>query len=355
MLEQDGHNPLVSVVVPCLNRAKYLVPTLESILEQDYGNVECIVVDGGSKDGTLDLLREYGGRIKWLSEPDHGPPDAINKGWKICRGEILAWLNADDLWAPGAVTNAVSYLAEHPEVDVVYGDCGLIDAEGGYLRTLRVADWNLRYAVEYCDHVIHQAASFMRRGILERVGWLYPKLSHDHELWLRISLAGGKMRRMPALLAYARDHSDNLGYRSDLVVPVKVGLTEEFFESPAVPPELAHIRRRALSNTYLRCIQYVLKDSLTKQELRRKIASLVWRAVCADPSNFLSAGKRLRKGLKRASRKSADAVIKRKRKSATPDLVGSQVSAAVVRRHLPSDQLTTQDPIEPTVPSSQKD
>lgn len=321
MPNQSRQNPLVSVVVPCLNRANYLIPTLESILQQDYPNIECIVMDGGSTDSTLDILRSYDARLKWRSEPDHGPPDAINKGWKMCGGEILAWLNADDVWAPGAVSKAVNYFLEHPEADVIYGDCGLIDAEGEYLTTLRVPDWDLRYAVEHCDHIIHQAASFMRRGILERVGWLYPKLSHDHELWLRISLAGGKLQRIPELLAHARDHSGNLGYRSDLVIPVKVGLTERFFENPDLQPELAQIRRRALSNAYLRCIQYVLKDSLSKQQLRRKITGLVWRAVCADPLNFLSAVKRLRKGLKRASRKSSDRGAKRKRKLGTGDFV----------------------------------
>lgn len=300
-LAEDG--PLVSVVIPCRNVGHYLPQAIESVLQQDYPRLECIVMDGASTDDTQEMLRRYDGRIRWLSEPDRGPQDAINKGWKLCGGDILAWLNADDVWEPGAVSRAVSYFLEHPEVDVVYGDCGLIGPAGEYLTTMRVADWDLMHAVEYCDHIIHQAASFMRRNILQRVGWLYPKLCHDHELWLRISLAGGQLHRIPGILAHARDRAENLGYRSEEVVPLKVGLTEEFFKNPGLPPEFAKIRQRALSNAYLACIQYVLKDSLSKQELKQRITRLVLQAISKDPSNFLRAMNRLRKARKRLSRR----------------------------------------------------
>lgn len=279
--------PLVSVIVPSFNRADFLVPTIESILRQDYPRIECIVVDGGSTDETLGILRSYGGRIKWLSEPDAGPPDAINKGWRMCSGEILTWLNADDVWAPGAVSTAVAYFRDHPEVDVVYGDCGIIDKDGKPISRLRVRDWDLRLAVEHCDHIIHQAASFMRRQILQRVGWLYSNLCHDHELWLRIALAGGRFGRVPALLAYARDHAGNLGYVSDLVVPLKLRLTREFFARPELPQELLALRKRAVSNAYLRGVYYVAMDRLRFRQLSLRLLTLACHAIRADPSNLL--------------------------------------------------------------------
>ncbi len=284
--------PLVSVVIPCLNRADYLVPTIESVLQQDYPNIDCLVVDGGSTDDTLDILRRYDGRIKWISEPDKGPPDAINKGWRICNGEILAWLNADDLWAPGAVNKAVSYLKKHPEIDVVYGDCGIIDQHGDLVKIVRVREWDLEYAVKYCDYIIYQAASFMRRSILQRVGWLYPKLCHDHELWLRISLAGGNLQHLRFHLADARDHQGNLGSRSDLVVPLKLDLTRGFFARPNLPPYLSGLRDRAMSNSYLRGIDYVLGDRLSWHQYWPRIFGLTWQAIWADPSNLLRILKR---------------------------------------------------------------
>jgi glycosyltransferase involved in cell wall biosynthesis len=314
--------PLVSVVIPCHNTGQYLAQAIESVLQQDYPRLECIVMDGASTDNTIEILRRYEGRILWRSEPDQGPQEAINKGWKLCQGEILAWLNADDLWAPGAVSIAVSYFLAHPEVDVLYGDCGLIGPAGEYYSTMRPRDWDLRYAIEHCDHIIHQAASFMRRGILERVGWLYPNRCHDQDLWLRISLAGGKLQRIPALLAHARDRSDNLGNRSDEVAALKVGLTEKFFDHPWLPPEFTGLRRRAISNAYLRCIDYILKDPRpSKAELRRRIIDVVWQAVCSDPSNMLPAASRLRRALKRLSRKFSPRPGKRKRKSRSNDLV----------------------------------
>lgn len=277
--------PLVSVVIPCLNRADFLVPTIESVLEQDYPHIECVVVDGGSTDDTEAILRRYTGRLRWISEPDRGPPDAINKGWRMCRGDILTWLNADDVWAPGAVSAAISYFIEHPEADVVYGDCGLIDREGKHISTAHVQDWDLKRAVEYCDHTIHQAASFVRRAILERVGWLWPKLGHDHELWLRISLAHGKLHRIPVLLAYARHHDGNLGYHADVIIPLKVGITTNFFSNQNLPPGFADLRRRAVSNSYLRCLDYVYLGRFRLLRDVPRSLGLLYQAIKADKSN----------------------------------------------------------------------
>lgn len=342
MKQLVNNPPLVSVVIPCRNTGQYLVQAIESVLRQDYPRLECIVMDGASTDNTLEILRGYEGRLRWVSEPDHGPQDAINKGWKHCRGEILAWLNADDLWQPGAVSTAVSYFLEHPEADVVYGDCGLIGPSGEYYTTMRVIDWDLRYAVECCDHIIHQAASFMRRDILERVGWLYPKLCHDHDLWLRISLAGGKLHRIPALLAHARDRSDNLGNRSDEVVALKVGLTKKFFASPGVPQELVQIRQRAISNAYLRCIDFMLKDARPKAELRQKIIGTVWHAIHSDPSNIPSAISRLRRALKRLSRRFSSRSAERKSRS--DRLLNSPIPGCTNPPAIPFRSTSTDDP-----------
>jgi len=282
-----GELPRVSVVIPCLNRANFLVPTIESVLRQDYPRIECIVVDGGSTDGTLDILARYEGRIKWLSEPDRGPPDAINKGWRMCNGEILAWLNADDLWAPGAVSKAVAWFREHPGADVVYGDCGIIDGDGKCTSIACVREWDLAYAVQYCDHVIYQAASFIKRPILERVGWLYPKLLHDHELWLRISLSGGNICHVPTLLAYARHHEENLGYRSDLVIPLKLEITRAFFDKPNLPASLLRLRNRAISNAYLRGVNCLFFDRFKCSRDIPRSLGLIAQALKADRSNLL--------------------------------------------------------------------
>lgn len=280
----------VSVVIPCLNRASFLVPTLQSVLQQDYPYLECIVIDGGSTDGTVEILRSYGNRIKWISEPDKGHADAINKGWHMSQGEILAWLNADDIWVvPDAVSKMVAYLKAYPEVDVVYGDCGSIDGDGNVVGKSYLHEWNLEYAVEYCDHCIPQPAAFIRRSILEKVGWLdndfYQK--KDHELWLRIGLVG-KIQHLPVLAAHARNIK-GLSFKGKSAATACIQLTEKFFSLPNVPQSLQEKKQRALSNSYVVGMHYAFLGGCYWQ--------IVWpyalKAVMADPSNLAYILKRI--------------------------------------------------------------
>ncbi|MDQ2974278.1 MAG: glycosyltransferase [Acidobacteriota bacterium] len=255
--------PLVSVVIPCLNRAHFLIPTIESVLQQDYPHVECIVVDAGSTDETVDILKGYGDRIKWVSEPDNGHADAINKGWRMAGGEILAWLNADDVWvAPEAVSTAVQYLNAHQEVDVVYGDCGEIDVHGTVVGMSYLQEWDLEYAVEHCDHCIPQPAAFLRRRIVEKVGYLdtdFNLSKKDHELWLRIGLAG-TIHYIPVLLAHARSCPGYMSQRGDITASACLDLTRKFFALPGVPEKIRKKERRAISNAYLKGLDYAFAD-----------------------------------------------------------------------------------------------
>ncbi|MBI2766307.1 MAG: glycosyltransferase [Chloroflexi bacterium] len=249
--------PLVSVVVPTYNRAGYLRETIDSILGQDYPDIECIVVDANSNDGTLELLESYGDRIRWISEPDNGAFDAINKGWRMSHGTILAWLNADDRWEPGAVAAAVEHFTRHPGVDVLYGDCGGIDPAGRMLQVFPARDWDFPAALVVCDHIINQASSFMSRRIIERVGGLYPAWCHDHDLWLRIAAAGGVFEAVHVMFASARMQDGNLGNNPAVVIPAKVGLTRRFFDLPDLPGDWRRLRRRAISNAYVRGFDYI--------------------------------------------------------------------------------------------------
>lgn len=275
-------NPLVSVVIPCLNRADFLIPTIESILQQDYPHIECIVVDGGSTDGTLEILKSYGSRITWISEPDNGHADAINKGWQMSKGEILAWLNADDLWdVPHAVGQTVTYFQTHLDIDVVYGDCGLIDANGKLIRMADFHEWDLTYAVEHCYFCIPQPAAFIRRSILEKVNWLdtafYQK--KDHELWLRIGLIGN-IKYIPVLLAHARN-IEGLSFDGVTAAPACIQVTKKFYSLPNVPLKLKRKKRRAFSNSYVNGMDYAFVGG---QHWRIIFTYALW-AILYDPTN----------------------------------------------------------------------
>ena len=175
--------PLVSVVTPSYNQASYLEATLQSVLEQDYQPLEYLVVDGGSTDGSQAIIQQYANKLAWwVSEPDQGQADAINKGFKKATGEIVAWLNSDDLYLPGAVSAAVEIFEEHPEVGVVYGDAISADGEGRLLNELRAASWDVLDLLQF--KIICQPAVFMRRSALEAVGYLDPSYHFflDHQL-----------------------------------------------------------------------------------------------------------------------------------------------------------------------------
>jgi glycosyltransferase involved in cell wall biosynthesis len=127
----DPALPLVSIITPSLNAVRFIGDTLDSVRAQDYPNIEHVVVDGGSEDGTVDLLRRAPG-VVWTSRKDAGMYDAINSGLRMARGEIVAYQNADDRYVtPDAVSTAVRYLRDHPDTDVVYGDFRYIDEVGG--------------------------------------------------------------------------------------------------------------------------------------------------------------------------------------------------------------------------------
>ncbi|HOW91535.1 MAG TPA: glycosyltransferase family 2 protein, partial [Anaerolineaceae bacterium] len=115
--------PLVSIVTPSFNQVDYLEETMRSVLEQDYPRVEYIVIDGGSTDGSVEIIRKYADRLAyWVSEKDRGQTDAVNKGYAVAKGSILGWLNSDDTYKPGAISAAVEFLVNHPQFGLVYGD-----------------------------------------------------------------------------------------------------------------------------------------------------------------------------------------------------------------------------------------
>ena len=180
--------PLISIITPSLNQRRFIEATIDSVLSQDYPNIEYIVVDGGSTDGTQEVLAKYDGRLQWISEPDRGQSDAINKGFRRAKGEILAWLNSDDTYMPGAVRAAVDHLVAHADCAMVYGDGYLIDEEGRVTRRFPATEpfdlWKLVYVIDY----ILQQSAFFRREAVEAVGYLDERLhwGMDWDLFIKI-------------------------------------------------------------------------------------------------------------------------------------------------------------------------
>lgn len=181
--------PLISIVTPSFNQAKFLRRTIESVLSQEYPNVEYIIIDGGSTDGSQDIIREYQDKLTyWESIPDHGQTDAINKGFAKASGKYLAWINSDDVYQPGAFSEAVTYLGNHPEVGMVYGDCTFIDAQGRTIGAFPAAQTDYDKLRKGYVH-IPQQSSFFRADLWRKVGPLDPTFyfAMDYDLWVRLA------------------------------------------------------------------------------------------------------------------------------------------------------------------------
>ena len=200
--------PLVSIVTPTYNMGRFLEETIQSVLSQDYPNIEYIVVDAGSTDETLAILEKYRGRLEFYSGPDHGTADAINKGFARLHGSVFAYLNADDTYLPGAISTAMRSLAAEPEAGVVYGDANWVDEQGRALAPYPVQPFDAALLSQEC--FISQPAAFIRREVFELAGRMDPKLqyAYDYDLWIRIARLY-PLRKVDTLLANSRMHLDN--------------------------------------------------------------------------------------------------------------------------------------------------
>lgn len=206
--------PLVSVITPCLNTGRFLRETIESVLSQDYPRIEYIVMDGGSTDQTLAILEEYAGRLTYSSGPDAGTADAVNRGFRKAHGSILAFLNADDTYLPGAIAAAVGALTSYPEAAVVYGDAYWVDDQSRVLGPYPTRPFDAALLPQEC--FICQPAAFLRREPLAAVGMLDPLLrySFDYDLWIRMAQAH-TMLKIEQFWATSRMHAESktLGQR----------------------------------------------------------------------------------------------------------------------------------------------
>jgi len=181
-------NPLVSIITPSYNHACFLENTIRSVLKQNYEPIEYILIDGASTDGSIEIINRYADRFSWwVSEPDEGQADAINKGLRQAKGEIVAWLNSDDLYMPYAISRAVNALQVNKELGMVFGDAITIDATGKPIKKLTFNNWSLTELIRF--RIICQPTVFMRRMTLEKTGFLDPTYHYmlDHQLWIRIA------------------------------------------------------------------------------------------------------------------------------------------------------------------------
>ena len=228
--------PLVSVVTPSYNQGHFIEENILSVKSQDYPNLEHIIIDGGSTDGTVEILRRYEGtyNLRWVSESDEGHADAVNKGFAIAKGEIIGWLNSDDVYFDrGTVSAVVEAFQKHPEADIIYGDCAYIWEDGTILRVQCVPGFRYSRLLRGC--FLEQPAVFFRRHVVENHKLdKRLKVAIDYEYWLRL----GKRYRfvhIPRILAADRNHRDRISVaQADKLKAVGAQLREQYLGEPSL-------------------------------------------------------------------------------------------------------------------------
>lgn len=203
--------PLVSIVTPTYNQANFLPETIESVLTQDYPNIEYIVLNDGSTDDTEEILKRYDGKIYWETQSNVGQTATINKGWKMSKGSILAYLNSDDTYyVSNAISLAVDYLNKNVNTGVVYGGSVYIDGNGKELGYYNSHDFNYDEVFFTCKNPIPQPSAFIRRNVVDTVGSLDDSVyySMDWDFWLRAGLQF-RIDYLPVLLSTYRLHAES--------------------------------------------------------------------------------------------------------------------------------------------------
>lgn len=202
----------ISVITPSFQQGQFIEKTIQSVFNQQISNanfgIEYFVIDGGSTDQTLAILQKYQHRLSWISEPDEGQSHAVNKGLAMSTGEIIAWINSDDIYYPRTFERVLSFFEANPEVVVVYGQADWIDETDAVIDSYPTQPWNYRQLTKEC--YLCQPAVFFRRSVMERFGSLESRLQYcmDYELWLRYGKAV-PFAYLPTKLAGSRVYASN--------------------------------------------------------------------------------------------------------------------------------------------------
>ena len=281
--------PLVSIITPSFNQASFLEQTLRSVFEQEYPRIEYIVIDGASTDGSVEIIRKHEKRLAyWVSEKDSGQAEAINKGLARATGDIVAWINSDDYYFPGAIASAVKAFEAHPNAGIVYGDTVAVDEKGDFIYFPKYAQWGLEDLLTF--NIMGQPAVFMRRDVLQKAGFLDSSFHFllDHHLWIRMA-SHAPMVYLPERWAAGRFHES----AKNVAQAAKFG--EEAFRvldraksEPRVSGTLARVSRQSRAAALRINGRYLLDSGKAWESFKSYMQSLA-----THPSTALVEWKRI--------------------------------------------------------------
>ena len=255
---------LVSIITPSYNQAPFLEQTIQSVLEQDYPNIEYIVVDGGSTDNSAEIIKKYADRLAyWISERDSGQAEAINKGIARANGEILAWLNSDDYYMRNTISVVVRCFEQNPDAVLIYGDMLAVDGEGQTINVLKYKQLSLEDLL--CFQIIGQPSVFFRRSALDKTGLLDPSFHFmlDHHLWIRLAQQG-RILHIPQVWSAARYHPQAKNRaRAAEFGREAFRVLEWAKKKPDLAKRVSKVRQRALASAHRYDARYLLDGGQT--------------------------------------------------------------------------------------------
>jgi glycosyltransferase involved in cell wall biosynthesis len=276
--KKDPDLPTLSVVTPAYNQAEFLRDTVESVLSQDYPNIEYIVLDDGSTDDTAKILESYGDAVRWETQKNMGQTPTINKGWSLTSGEVITWLNSDDtFYDSSSVSEGLQYLIDDPELGIIFGDSMFTEADGTEIEPTRpIVDFAYEKMVRTCENSISQPSAFIRRAVIEKVGDLDVKYYYfmDWDLWMRAGLHFG-IKHVDKIWSTYRLHADSKTVaQSKKAAPELEYMYQKFFARDDIPDGIRRIEDEAMMNMFFTSGGYYLKGG--DQSSATKMASRAW-------------------------------------------------------------------------------
>lgn len=284
--------PLVSIITPSYNQAQFIEEAIRSVLLQGYPNLEYIIIDGGSTDGTLEIMRKYERWLaNWLSEADRGQAHAVNKGWQMAHGDVLGWLNSDDRYVPGALSRVARAFSAAPSPALIYGDCATITDRNERTGVKDMAAYDLESLL--CGKNMGQPAVFVSRSTVARVGYLNEDLQYalDFEYFLRIwsAFPVEVFRYVRAVLAESREWSGtkSMSMARRFGGEYKQAL-DSLFKRENLPQRVWGLRHRAYSRSvYLRQARLNYQAGHLLGALNEFVKALLWEPELSEKSQML--------------------------------------------------------------------
>ena len=276
--------PLVSIVIPTYNQAEYIAETIQCLLNQEYRNIELIVVDDGSTDNTAEILSGFKSNIKIIHQPNSGQSSAINNGWALCKGDLLGYLSSDDLLVPQAVSKIVDFILRDSGIVCAYPNSNLIDEKSKVTKARICKKFDLVDTLIKQECWIGPGALF-RRGAYEKLGgWNTTlKLAPDREFWIRVS-GVGKIEMLDECLAGYRLHSTSISYKeiSETTSCEYIRVLDEYFQSKNVPEWAMDAKNEAYGYAYLIVARNCFRSGKIKRGLQ------IYRKACELNPTLLS-------------------------------------------------------------------